>query len=233
MVFRQFRLLPILIFAAMIVLGVRVVDIGKFAFIEEQGQTSPLKSAMAQEGAAIPTGPDEQGTDGIDDGMESTNLLEGMLSEENLDDEESDIFDINELSHTEIRLLYDLANRRKIMIKQEESLIEREGLLKVAENQLIKKQQQLEAIREQIQALLEQYENAQNEDMKQLRVIYQNMKPKSAAKIFNDMDLETLMDLLRGMPARKVAPIVAAMNPQKARDLTKELSTVETLPDIE
>ena len=50
------------------------------------------------------------------------------------------------------------------------------------------------------------------------------MKPKDAAKIFNELEMPVLLKLVGNMKEVKVAPVIASMDPAKARELSIELS---------
>jgi flagellar motility protein MotE (MotC chaperone) len=54
------------------------------------------------------------------------------------------------------------------------------------------------------------------------------MKPKDAATIFNDLAMPVLLQVLDRMKDAKAAAIMAAMNPDKARDVTTELAQMRT-----
>jgi flagellar motility protein MotE (MotC chaperone) len=56
------------------------------------------------------------------------------------------------------------------------------------------------------------------------------MKPKDAAQIFEDLEMDVLLDVVEGMKERKVAPILALMNPTKEQEVTLELSQRRALP---
>ena len=58
----------------------------------------------------------------------------------------------------------------------------------------------------------------------QLVKVYEAMKAKNAAAIFDPMALDLLLPIVRGMRETKVAAIVAEMDPAKARALTAELA---------
>ena len=131
---------------------------------------------------------------------------------------------VGNLSPAEIRLLHNLANRRKRIIDLEKELIERESLLRAAEQQLENKQERLNEIRAEINNLITRYDKQKEEENARLRLIYSNMKPKAAAAIFNELDVETLIGVLQDMSPRVVAPMIAAMDVQKARQLTRELA---------
>ncbi|MFN7401895.1 MAG: MotE family protein, partial [Alphaproteobacteria bacterium] len=54
--------------------------------------------------------------------------------------------------------------------------------------------------------------------------IYEAMKPLDAAAIFNEMEMPILLEVIDKMSERKVAPVLAGMNPKRARDVTQELA---------
>ncbi len=54
--------------------------------------------------------------------------------------------------------------------------------------------------------------------------IYENMKPADAAAIFNSLDLAVLVDVSSRMKEAKVSPVLAAMDPVRARLLTVKLA---------
>jgi flagellar motility protein MotE (MotC chaperone) len=57
------------------------------------------------------------------------------------------------------------------------------------------------------------------------------MKPKDAARIFEKLDMETLLLVAERMKERKLAPIMAKMDPTKAKDITEELAQLrQVLP---
>ncbi len=58
--------------------------------------------------------------------------------------------------------------------------------------------------------------------------VYEGMKPRDAATIFNDLDMNVLLGVVDRMKDRKAAPVLAAMQPDKARELTTKLATLRT-----
>ena len=56
------------------------------------------------------------------------------------------------------------------------------------------------------------------------------MKPKDAARIFEELDMEVLLEVIERMKERKTAPILAQMNPQRAKTVTLELAQRRELP---
>ena len=172
------------------------------------GAPVETQQALAQSNSEPPP------VDGSGGGFETFNdeLPEGSVAAETTEEDDK-LSDVANLSPGEIRLLYDLSSRRDDIEIKERELSEREALLRAAEEQLLVKQQQLDRIREEIRSLVQEYDKEQDADQERLRNIYSAMKPKSAAAIFDELELETLVGVLRGMSARKVAPIIAAMSP--------------------
>ena len=50
------------------------------------------------------------------------------------------------------------------------------------------------------------------------------MKPKAAAAIFDELELPILLEVIDQMSERRVAPILADMNPIKAKEVTADLA---------
>ncbi len=144
------------------------------------------------------------------------------LTDEQINDQS--IIDANSLSVAEVRLLHTLADRRRQLESRERSLTERESVLVAAERRLIGQQSELETIRKEIRDDLTIYDEAQEKQIVRMREVYSTMKPKKAALIFNDLDLDILINVLRGMTPRKIAPIIADMNVEKARTVTLSLA---------
>jgi flagellar motility protein MotE (MotC chaperone) len=56
------------------------------------------------------------------------------------------------------------------------------------------------------------------------------MKPKDAARILERLELPILLDVLERMREAKVAPILADMDPAKAKTVTAALAERRNLP---
>ena len=73
------------------------------------------------------------------------------------------------------------------------------------------------------------YDAQENAKFQSLVKIYENMKPREAAKIFDELDMPMLIQIVTRMKEIRVAPIIAAMNPSKAKELSIELSKQRSL----
>ncbi len=131
---------------------------------------------------------------------------------------------IGHLTRSEMDLLKELSKRRDIIDKEKTDLNVREQILKATENKIDKKVVELKALQTQLENLMKQYEKKENSKILSLVKIYETMKPKDAAKIFNELEMPVLLRVVSNMKEVKVAPVIASMDPAKARELSIELS---------
>ena len=134
------------------------------------------------------------------------------------------------LTQAEVDLLQHLAERRRVIESREQELQIRTGLLTAAEARIDKKIEELKVLRETINSLIKTFDAQQDAKLLSLVKIYENMKPKEAAKIFEDMEMDILLEVAERMKERKLSPIMAKMNPEKAREMTVELARLRQLP---
>ncbi len=132
------------------------------------------------------------------------------------------------ISDEERQLLQDLRARRQELEARERTLTQREGVLSAAEQRLVARAGELAAL----QARLEQLEKARGQrddaNWAGLVKVYETMKPRDAAAIFNDMDMTVLLHVVDRMKEAKAAPVLAAMQPDRARLSTTQLAAQRT-----
>jgi flagellar motility protein MotE (MotC chaperone) len=145
-----------------------------------------------------------------------------------LDDEGG--FGASPYSDEEVKVLQSLSARREQLNKRERDIDQREKMLQAAEKKVDEKVAELNKLRQEIEGLLNKQTQMQEDRMIQLVRIYESMKPKDAANIFNEMQFDILLGIIDKMSERKVAPILAAMDPVKARDISARLSQQKALP---
>lgn len=128
---------------------------------------------------------------------------------------------------SEIEILKRLAERRKQLDKLEEDLMMRENLLKATEDKVGKRLEELQQI--ETKAASQPKDNAaeQKKQLGDLVKMYEAMKPKDAARVFDGLDPRLLVELGRLMNPRKLADVVAKMSPEVAQRLTIELARPE------
>jgi len=134
------------------------------------------------------------------------------------------------LTDEEIDLLQKLAERRAEIESRAAGLEQRRTLLEAAERRIDEKMVELESIRQTIEGLLVRHDAQEDAQLNSLVKIYESMKPKDAARIFEELDMVVLLDVIERMKERKTAPILAKMNPRRAKEITLELAQRRGLP---
>lgn len=125
----------------------------------------------------------------------------------------------------------DLVKRREELDAREKKLSEREALMDAAQKEIDRKYKEMEGLRDEIQGLLKQQTDAESARLDSLVKIYSGMKPKDAARIFNTLDMDVLLEVIGKMPEGKSSPILAAMDAERARALTTMLAEQKKLPE--
>ena len=131
---------------------------------------------------------------------------------------------------TEQALLERLAARRTELDTYEQELAMRASLVEAAEKRIEERQQTLEAIEAQIATLVEERKEMEEGQFAGIVAMYETMKPKDAANIFNALDIEVLLRVAKMMSPRKMAPILAEMDTMRAQELTVRMASASTDP---
>ncbi|MEK6747053.1 MAG: hypothetical protein AABY33_08490 [Pseudomonadota bacterium] len=124
----------------------------------------------------------------------------------------------------EIELLQSLSKRREELERWENNIQIKEVALGATQKRIDDKIKQIEAMKKQVAVLLAQYNDKEDAKINSLVKIYENMKPAEAARIFDEIEMPILLMVINAMAEKKAAPILAAMNPKKAKQLTVELA---------
>jgi len=136
-------------------------------------------------------------------------------------------------TQSEINLLQRLAERREELDARERELETRAALLQAAERRIETRVGELRDLEAVIEGLLEKHSDQEMEQINQLVQIYSNMKPKDAARIFNDLDMPILLTVIENMKERTAASVLAEMTPDRAKQVTTELARRRSLPGTE
>jgi len=135
-------------------------------------------------------------------------------------------------SAAELDVLQSLSKRRDELDRRSRQIGQHEALLKAAEGEVDRKIAELNKIKSELVALINQQQAGQGERVNSLVKIYEGMKPKEAARIFDTLEMDVLLSVISKMSERKSSPILASMDPEKARIVTIKLSEQHKLPDI-
>lgn len=134
------------------------------------------------------------------------------------------------LSQAELEVLQQLTERRKVLDERERTTAERASLLQAAETRIDQKIQELQDLKATLEQLTKLRDEQEEVKILSLVKIYETMKPKDAARIFQELELETLLLVVDRMKERKLAPVLAEMNPNKAMEITVELARLRQMP---
>ena len=109
-------------------------------------------------------------------------------------------------------------------------LADAEAVLAATEARASVQIQRLTEIKQEVQALMKQRSDLEQEDLRRMVAIYEAMKPRDAARIFNDLDTDIVIDVLDRMIERRSAPIIAGLEDRKAREVTRIILQRRALP---
>lgn len=146
---------------------------------------------------------------------------------------EPEVKDPFDYTDEEVDVLQQLAKRREELDLRARQLDEREALIQAAEQRMDQKMAELKALQATLEDLTKKHSDAQEAELKSLVKTYENMKPKAAAKVFEEMDMDVLLDVAERMSERKLAPILAQVTPTRAKEITFELAQRRQLPIAE
>jgi len=224
------RILPLMIIVMVLMFSVKIGNNWQGASEIDFGEGIEVQPALAQQSENAQSG--GNGAQPNDPASGEGGPPPGSRPLQETDAETPVVGDPNRFSEREVQLLQELAERRNTLDEREQQLVEREALLKAAEQRLVEKQTELNSTKEEIVALLKQQDKQEKAKINQLVAIYENMKPKDAANIFNELEMPVLLQVIKNMKERKVAPVIASMSAEKARSLTKELADQQRLPAL-
>jgi flagellar motility protein MotE (MotC chaperone) len=132
------------------------------------------------------------------------------------------------ISDSERAILLDLRQRRKELDSLAERLAERESLLAAAEQKIAARVAELQALQKKLEGLDAAQKQKEDAGWQGLVKLYEAMKPRDAATIFNELSMPVLLQVLDRMKEAKAAAVMSAMAPEKARDVTAELAQMRT-----
>jgi flagellar motility protein MotE (MotC chaperone) len=128
------------------------------------------------------------------------------------------------VSESERALLLSLRQRRMEIEARDGALSEREAVLSAAEKRLSARLDELTSLQRRLEALESARKDRDEANWRGLVKVYESMKPREAASIFNDLDLPVLLQVVDRMKETKAALVLAAMQPDRARQVTAELA---------
>lgn len=222
----RIRILPVVIFTATLALTLKVGGIW-------QGSEVSVSTATAAEKAAKPDAGKKESKSAKADQAAKKDTAghdKNGTSKKSKKKSVGDAFDPTSVTQAEFQVLQRLADRRAELDKLRRDLALREKLLAATEKKLNSKLTELNGLKTQIQGLLKKHDKEQETKLKSLVKIYETMKPKNAARIFERLEMDILLDVVERMREAKTSLIFAAMDPATAKAVTSRLAERRELP---
>jgi len=128
------------------------------------------------------------------------------------------------VSASERAILERLQSRRQELEARAREIDIRESLLKAAEKRIESRVEELKAIEARIATASGQKAEADAARFKGIITMYEGMKPKDAAKVFDRLEMPVLFEIASQIAPRKMSDILGLMSPEAAERLTIELA---------
>jgi flagellar motility protein MotE (MotC chaperone) len=121
-------------------------------------------------------------------------------------------------------VLESLAQRRQELEMRAREIDVRDSLLKAAEKRIEQRLQELKELEARVNGTISKKDEEEAAKFKSLVGMYENMKPKDAAKVFDRLNMRVLVEMANAMNPRRMADILAQMMPDVAERLTIEIA---------
>jgi flagellar motility protein MotE (MotC chaperone) len=128
-------------------------------------------------------------------------------------------------SGAERAILERLQERRQELDARARELDIRESLIQAAEKRMEGQLTELKETEQHIKDATQQRDDADAARFKSLVTMYENMKPRDAAKIFDRLDIGVLIEIASKIKPQVMSDILAQMSPDIAQRLTVELAS--------
>ena len=128
------------------------------------------------------------------------------------------------VSESERAILERLQARRQELEQRAREIEIRESLLKSAEKRIEGKVEEMKATEARMGTAAGQRSEQEAVRFKGIITMYEGMKPKDAAKVFDRLEMGVLIEIASQIAPRKMSDIMGLMQPEAAERLTVELA---------
>lgn len=222
--FRNIRVIPVVLVAvaglAMLKVAGLVIN-GGYVF---DYQPSQIKKSWAQQNLNFPTGRDDADITGSTHGAPKEAPKPAAPETK----PEGTVVKMDEaqphVSASERAILERLQARRQEIEARQREIDIRESLLKSAEKRIENKVEEMKAVESRISTTQAEQKAAEAQRMKGLVIMYEGMKPKDAARVFDRLEMGVLIEIASQIAPRKMSDILGVMSPEAAERLTVEMA---------
>jgi flagellar motility protein MotE (MotC chaperone) len=128
------------------------------------------------------------------------------------------------ISASERAILERLQSRRQELEARAREIEIRESLLKAAEKRVESRVEELKAVESRINTATEHKAESDAARFKGIITMYEGMKPKDAAKVFDRLEMSVLIEIASQIAPRKMSDILGLMSTEAAERLTIEMA---------
>jgi len=232
--FRNIRVIPVVIVAIFSLVVLKVAGIvldGGYVFDYDP---QPGQRSWAQENLNFPGKPETDITGSTHGEPKAGEPKDAAKKEEAPKPETPDTSPDGIVLHPAVKqqrvapseraILERLQSRRQELEARAREIEIRESLLKAAEKRIETRAGELKSIEAKASAVNEQKSEADNARFKGIVTMYEGMKPKDAARVFDRLEMPVLIEIASQIAPRKMSDIMGLMSPEAAERLTVELA---------
>lgn len=128
------------------------------------------------------------------------------------------------LSQSEVAVLQALSDRRAALDERAAQFETQDELMLAAERRLNERLTELRQLETHVNDLLGNLDEAQEQRIAGLVDVYQRMRAKDAATVFDGLEDEVLVQVASRMRQANLAEVMGRMDPERARHLTQMLA---------
>jgi len=236
--FRNIRVIPVVVIAVFCLAVLKVAGLvidGGYVFDYDPGRT---KSSWAQDNLNFPGGTKDAASVASGDPADITGTVHGASKEAPKEDKPKPEAPESKpdgaavhpeenqqpVSASERAILERLQQRRQELDARMREIDIRESLLKEAEKRIGTKVDEMKTFEANEKAARDQKADAENARFKGIVTMYEGMKPKDAAKVFDRLEMPVLIEIASQIAPRKMSDILGLMQTDAAERLTVELA---------
>jgi flagellar motility protein MotE (MotC chaperone) len=227
--FRNIRVIPVVLVAVAGLATLKIAGLvlnGGYVFDYQPNST---KKSWAQENLNFPTGREDPDITGSTHGAPKEASKEDAPKPAAPETKaEGTVIKPEEareqVSPAERAILERLQNRRQEIEARQREIDIRESLLKAAEKRIESKVEEMKAVESRISATAAEQKAAEAQRLKGLVTMYEGMKPKDAARVFDRLEMGVLIEIATQIAPRKMSDIMGLMQSEAAERLTVEMA---------
>lgn len=137
------------------------------------------------------------------------------------------------VTQAERTILLELRQRRQELDSRTAALAEREAVMTAAQEKLAARVEELRGLQQRLESMDTDRRKQEDTSWQGLVKLYETMKPREAATIFNDLAMPVLVPVMDRMKDAKAAAVLAAMDPDKARLVTQALAKLRSQAEVD